>query len=460
MRRKRKKSLGPMVGIIIFSLSIIAIYLSGVIYFKEHFYIGSMINDINVSGKKVDEAKEEIMRSFGKYFLEIKNSDGTSDILIEEEIGLENELDYKIQSIKDAQHELEWILDVFNKKEYELKMERTYDENMLKDRISKLSCLNQSKVITPKDATLRYDGRKYEISKEVQGNKVNEKILYEHIIKAIIEGENTIDLEKAGCYEKPKYTSLSKEIVEAKGNLDKYVSSQIVYEFGDNKEVVDRELISQWINIELNLEITLNKEEIQRYVSMLSNKYDVKSEVREFSGQSGEIVKVVNEEKIQCIDEEQETEDLIKNIKDGEKLTREPIYKEKEIEEEGELVNTYVEIDLTKQYIWFYKKGKLMTQGDIVTGNVSTNHATPPGIFRLNYKQRDTVLRGVGYNSPVDYWMPFNGGIGIHDASWRSEFGGEIYKDNGSHGCINTPYDVVKVIFNNIKPGTIIICYH
>lgn len=445
-------------GIVIFSLSMIAIYLSGVIYFKEHFYMGSIINGINVSGKKVDEAKEEVVKNIKKYSLEIKNSDGTSDILSEEQIGLDNGLARKIKSVKDTQNRFLWILGTFNKKQYELQIEQTYDENMLKDSISKLSCLNQSKIITSKDATLRYDGRKYEISKEMQGNKINEKILYENIVKAIIDGKKIIDLEKLGCYEKPKYTSTSKEILEAKDSLNKYVSSQIIYEFGDNREVVAGELISKWISIESNLDVDIDREGIQKYVANLANKYHIKNESREFIGQSGEIVKVVNKEKIQCIDEEQETEDLIKNIKEGEKLSKKPIYKE--IEKNEELVNTYVEIDLTKQYIWFYKNGELVTQGNVVTGNVSTNHSTPPGIFKLSYKQKDTVLRGVGYSSPVDYWMPFNGGIGIHDASWRAEFGGEIYKKNGSHGCINTPYDVVKAIFNNIESGTIIICHY
>ena len=60
---------------------------------------------------------------------------------------------------------------------------------------------------------------------------------------------------------------------------------------------------------------------------------------------------------------------------------------------------------------------------------------------------------------PVDVFMPFNGGIGIHDASWRKTFGGNIYLTNGSHGCINTPPDLAHKIFANIKASTPIICY-
>ena len=101
-----------------------------------------------------------------------------------------------------------------------------------------------------------------------------------------------------------------------------------------------------------------------------------------------------------------------------------------------------------------------MTHGPIVTGNVKAGNSTPSGIYILKYKQRDTILRGADYASPVTFWMPFNGGIGIHDASWRSTFGGDIYKTNGSHGCINCPYYLAKDIFNNISLGTPIICYY
>ena len=60
------------------------------------------------------------------------------------------------------------------------------------------------------------------------------------------------------------------------------------------------------------------------------------------------------------------------------------------------------------------------------------------------------MLRGPGYASPVSYWMPFNGGVGLHDATWRGSFGGTIYKTNGSHGCVNIPLKAAKVVYENL----------
>src|SRR5699024_3420396 len=109
---------------------------------------------------------------------------------------------------------------------------------------------------------------------------------------------------------------------------------------------------------------------------------------------------------------------------------------------------------------YFYKEEKLLVESDFVSGNVARGYTTPPGAYPLTYKERNATLRGQGYASPVSYWMPFNGGIGMHDASWRSSFGGTIYKTNGSHGCINLPYAAAKTIYENISKGMPVLCYN
>ena len=100
-----------------------------------------------------------------------------------------------------------------------------------------------------------------------------------------------------------------------------------------------------------------------------------------------------------------------------------------------------------------------MTEGSVVTGTANTRYATPDGVYKLDYKKKDTILRGPGYATPVSFWMPFNLDIGIHDAVWRGSFGGTIYQTSGSHGCVNTPYEVAQVVFENIESGTPVICY-
>ncbi len=121
--------------------------------------------------------------------------------------------------------------------------------------------------------------------------------------------------------------------------------------------------------------------------------------------------------------------------------------------------NTYVEINLTAQHLYYYKDGSLIIDSDFVSGRLSQGRETPTGIYKVDYKQRNATLKGEDYSTPVSFWMPFNGGVGMHDATWRGSFGGSIYVSNGSHGCINLPYSVAETIYNNIDAGCCVFVY-
>ena len=111
--------------------------------------------------------------------------------------------------------------------------------------------------------------------------------------------------------------------------------------------------------------------------------------------------------------------------------------------------------------MWFYKNGALVVGTPVVTGDATLGRGTPAGVYSLYGKQRNATLVGENYRTPVSYWMPFNGGVGIHDSWWRagSEYGGSTYLGNGSHGCVNTPTDAVATIYNGIEVGDPIVVY-
>lgn len=122
------------------------------------------------------------------------------------------------------------------------------------------------------------------------------------------------------------------------------------------------------------------------------------------------------------------------------------------------LPDMYVEVDISDQTVKLYKdKGVILTTL-CVTGKDST--PTRIGYFPIKYKTYDTYLKGPGYNSHVYYWMPFDGGIGLHDAAWRSEFGGDIHYNSGSHGCVNMPHDAAKTIYDNVSAGTKVLVHN
>lgn len=332
----------------------------------------------------------------------------------------------------------------------------TYDEELLKKCISKLSCLDSSKIIKSQNAKIIYDGQEYVILKEVYGNEINRAILYENVVKAIKSGDTEIDLKLINCYEEPKFIANSPVVNYAKETLNKYVAAKITYNFAGLTQYLDVSVIKNWILVDENFNVALDETKVRNYVDNLASTYNksLGTNIKVSGGYDGN-----NHSWI--INSPEETKALIGNIKNGQTITKNPIYAQTAAA--GYFSNvgdSYVEIDMAKQHLWYYKNGYLVVEGDVVTGDISSGCSTPQGVYNLYYKQKDTVLTGQGYASPVCFWMPFNKGIGLHDASWRSEFGGEIYKTSGSHGCVNAPYYVAKTVYDNINSGTAIICYN
>ena len=102
-----------------------------------------------------------------------------------------------------------------------------------------------------------------------------------------------------------------------------------------------------------------------------------------------------------------------------------------------------------------------------VSGNVNLGRGTPTGVFQILYKDTDTDLKGIplgngqySYVSHVNYWMPFYSGCGFHDASWRSNFGGTIYRTDGSHGCINLPPSIAGTFYSYVRTGMPVVVFY
>ena len=145
----------------------------------------------------------------------------------------------------------------------------------------------------------------------------------------------------------------------------------------------------------------------------------------------------------------------------GAVVEREPLYRNRGWYKGGDDIGpSYVEIDLSRQHLYFYLDGQLTLESALVSGSMNRGWGTPGGLFGLTYKERNATLRGENYTTPVNYWMPFNGNVGMHDATWRNAFGGDIYINDGSHGCINLPLGVARELYANITTGFPVICYY
>ncbi|MGH4117347.1 L,D-transpeptidase family protein [Clostridium sp.] len=460
--KSMKKQNKIVLGIIISMSTLLIIYFGIAIYFMNHFYFGSEINRISVSGRIVEDVNEQMASEIQKYKLNIKERGGIVEHIRGEEIGLKYNVNGDFKEFKDKQNPFKWISAVFNTKDSKMIAEIKYDKNLLKKRVEKLSCFDSSKIIEPTNASYKYTNNGYVIVDEVIGNRGNKDILYNYALDAVNTGETTIDLELINYYVKPQYTSESPKVVATRDMLNKYVSSKITYTFGDDREILDGSIINKWFTVDENSEITFDEKQVEIYMDVLASQYNTVADTRNFVSSSGKVINIGGGTYGWAINKVKEIQYLISSVKEGKSIEKEPEYYQTALAHgKDDIGNTYVEIDLSTQHLWFYKNGELITQGDVVTGNDGSEKTrTPVGVYKINYKERNATLKGENYAAPVNYWMPFNKGIGIHDASWRGKFGGDLYKTGGSHGCINSPYNVAKTVFDNIETGTPVVCYH
>jgi lipoprotein-anchoring transpeptidase ErfK/SrfK len=429
-------------------------------YFADRYYYGTHINGIDVSFKTLAESEALLKSEVENYVLEIKGRDVSSETITAADAGLELKSENKLIELKAEQNASSWFLSLFSAQHLNLNDVVVYDDAKLSNRIADLECLDPANVTEPKSAYIAFEGGAFKIVPEVTGNRLDNVKLREAIKEAINSEAGTIDLDEKGLYVKPAYTSESSEAKAALELAGKYASTSITYKRSGEDIIADAALISQWVTIDENFKVSIDESKVTQFVDELAGKYNTYKTPRSFKTSLGTTVTISRGDYGWRINSQAEKDVILKAVADGQKIVREPEYLQKAASHgAADYGSTYLEINLSAQHAWFYKNGVLLVHGDIVTGDVENGTTTPTGIYRLKYKDKDATLRGEDYESDVAYWMPFNGDVGFHDASWRSKFGGDIYLTNGSHGCVNAPYSLAQAVFNNISAGHAVIVY-
>lgn len=451
-------------------LGVLGAYYGTDLCFKSHFYYGTSINNLNVSGKSVEQVEELFKNNMTDYSIKLIGRNNLDEEIYGADIDLvyDENKNYEIDQIKAAQNNSSWVKSLFLHKENGISKENTYTSSIvsyspekLGEIIDKIEAFKDTNVSEPKSAYLKYNGKSFEIEKEDQGNKINKDKLLDEICSAISKGQDELDADKMDCYEKPKYISSSKEVLNAQSKLNQYKDFKLTYNLGGTSEEISGDKLLSLFECDDNYNYSLSQDKIYSYVNDLCTKYNTYGTSHKFTTTDGNSILINGGDYGYEIDKDKEIVQLNTDIEGKKAVSREPVYSKTALGDiTNDIGNTYVEINMGKQHLWFYKDGELITEGDIVTGNVSHGTATPEGIYSLKYKERDSVLVGDNYRSPVSFWMPFNNNIGIHDASWRSVFGGKIYLTSGSHGCVNAPYGVAQAIYSNIEAGIPIVCYY
>ncbi len=235
------------------------------------------------------------------------------------------------------------------------------------------------------------------------------------------------------------------------------------------KELSSDETISLQNGFVLDHEgnLLLSEKKIHDFTQEIADGYDTKWFMEEYrQGKESEILIRVNRKGNGNLFDPSEAFETIKtafleNDQQDEKYVDIKLFDDvKAFNGESELGRTYIEVNMRDQMLYYYVDGTLNMDMPIVTGNVNRSRGTPTGIFNVYNKRYHTYLRGADYVSYVNYWLGVNKGVGIHDANWRSKFGEDIYKRDGSHGCINCPEEKVSVLWEVVDVGTPVVLYY
>lgn len=478
--KSAKKSRGKVICFT--SLAVLVVVLTGVyirigVYYRTHFLPNTFVNDRDISGMKVEQAAELLDAYVQDYVLEVRGREPATaesgallGTITSDAVGLTS--GSSESTLKDILEEQNWVLWIqfFLKKDgTTVIMDRDlaiYDEELLKNLMKSWNACQNVNMLHAENAYISEyspERQAYEIIPETKGAEldVDQAILL--VGEALQYMESTVDLEEAGLYAEAEIQQDDPRLTVPVETANRWLGTNIVYNWVGNEVVLDVETIQEWVTIE-DGEAILDEKSVKSFVKSQSRQYDTYGKNKNFVTTAGVTLKLTSSSYGWRTDTDAETEELLSLISEGSIGSREPVYSHKgmimDTDGVNDIGNSYVEADLTNQHLYLYQDGEVVLETDFVSGKISNGSGTPAGIFGITYKTRDAVLRGRDYETPVKYWMPFYGNYGMHDANWRGAFGGDIYLSNGSHGCINLPPSMAEQIYQYMSKGFPVICYY
>ena len=442
-------------------------------YFSNRFFEGTWINGIDCSQKTAYEVEELMKEKLSEYSIEVSSRDVAAQTIKGEDIDYKYMSTGEILQLLRKQKPYEWVKGLYEQKSYTVDENVGYNKTLLQEQLKSLNCAQAENQTEPENAYVAFQNNAFVIVPETEGSKLNIKEAYKVLNAAVEANESAIDFSNTPeVYVSAAVTKDDPELQAALEACNNYTKASITYTFGDQSTTLDGNTIKDWLQFDEKGQLIWDDNSFQQhvaeYVAQLAATYDTVGTEREFQATSGRTVYVSSSIYGWKIDQAAEAAQLSQEIQSGTQTTREPIYAQTaNAYGVNDLGNTYIEVDLSEQHMYYYQDGADIFESDFVSGNMSyADRQTHAGIFTLYYKKSPDVLRGGQkgtanyYEQPVQYWMPFDGGIGFHDANWRDDFGGDIYQTSGSHGCINLPPENAAVLYDLIQYDVPIVCFY
>ena len=475
IQKKKHKGL-KVTGIIAAILAVTAGCAYGALtyYYADRFFEGTYINGIDCSNKTAYEVEQAIASTVEAYSIEVTSRNQDPQTISGSQIGYQYMSDGEVLNLLKQQKPYEWVRGFMETRSYNTQENVTFDKTLLQNEVKALNCAQPENQVEPENAYVAMNGDEFTIVPETEGSKLKVKEAYKALDAAISGSQTSIDLGSTpDVYAVAAVTSEDSTLQATRDAYNNYTKASITYTFGDQTVTLDGSTLKNWLQFDEKGQLVQDDasftQHVKDFVAQLASEHNTVGTTRSFNTTSGRTVSVYGSAYGWKIDQDAEAAQLTEEIRTGTQTTREPVYSMRaNAYGYNDIGSTYIEVDLSSQHMYYYQGGSIIFDSDIVSGDIRyDDRATPPGIFTLYYKKSPDVLRGAKkpdgtyeYETSVTYWMPFNGGIGFHDATWQAYFGGDRYTYAGSHGCINMPLDAAATLYSIIDTNVPIVCFY
>lgn len=441
------------------------------IYYRNNFPVNTWINGVYCTGKTIEQVNRELIMQTKVSDVVIIDAAGREWRIASDILGLHPDYTAALKSYMNKNATVLWTQNMQEPAVVSLEPTRySWNEEKLEEEFQAFAFV-QEEGVREKGCSVRFDEEEGYYLYDGNKARLDFAKTLECIRTCLSKGELSVNLAAENCYEDLKDNAEDAGQRAMWGQLQDYYDCGITYDMGTEQICFTPAILSSFLKADENKslqpdeagQLVIDEERVEEWVEELAERYNTCGTEREFQSTRGDVISVKYSTYGTKLDTKAEKKYLVEALTER-KTEREnhvPAYaQEGFVRGLDDIGDTYIEVDMTQQHMYYYVDGELRLETDVVTGNTSRRRGTPEGINFVHNKQRNRVLRGVDYATPVKYWMPVKGAVGIHDADWRREFGGEIYKKNGSHGCINTPPEVMAELYDMVEIGTPVIMFY
>ena len=443
-------------------------------YFSDRFLPGTFINDVNVSEMTQPEAEEAVIDDLSDYFITLHFRNGDEEVIKADDFNFHNTDQSVIKQLLDGQRPY-YPFEGRHQKRYLIDIKSVYDPADLREIVRLLPEFKEENMEHEKEPEMVKEDGKFVVKEAEPGNYMYYSVIATGVERAVSEKLsvlNVADIE--GAYEEHDYTDMIASMEQSVDVLNEHCAASITYLMPNDEELVlDEKTTIKWLTHDEETgayayDNTIWAYNMNEFVKDITVNYSTVGAERTFNATDIGEVKVTGGTYGYAIDAIEEGKKLSEELKNGETVTREPVYRVWEVSKENNGFGyTYLEIDLSRQHLWLYEDGVMIFDADIVSGLPTAERYTPQGVYMLQNKESPSILKGEldaygnpEYRTKVGYWMPFNDGIGLHDATWQPAFGGDMWLTNGSHGCVNMSYYDAQTLYGMLDYNTPIVCYY